>query len=185
MAWRGASTGSKGTDCSPASLIRRMPVAPSKQPLRRRDLQRQFGVGSTHSLRVRPDIRCYRCANARQATCSRLTDVVTSLSASRLPVRIGKDRTASGVGRLTRVPTTMRYPDFSRYLKAESTPTLSLHVFIVPACARLPNALSATPTLHEPAESVHPNSVIQAAMRSRNSARVRAPFFPSTLPIPS
>jgi hypothetical protein len=40
-----------------------------------------YRVGSTHWLRVRPDIRGYRCASGRKATCSRLTDVVTSMSA--------------------------------------------------------------------------------------------------------
>ena len=43
--------------------------------------KRRQRVGSTHSLTVRPDIRGYRCANSRKATCSRLIDVITSTTA--------------------------------------------------------------------------------------------------------
>jgi hypothetical protein len=45
------------------------------------ECDRLFRVGNTHSLGVRSDIRGYRCASGRKATCSRLTDVVTSMSA--------------------------------------------------------------------------------------------------------
>ncbi|MFT4510821.1 hypothetical protein [Caballeronia sp. 15711] len=39
------------------------------------------GSGSKHSLTVRPDIRGHRSANGRKATRSRLTDVVTRMTA--------------------------------------------------------------------------------------------------------
>jgi len=32
-------------------------------------------------MTVKPDIRGYRCANGRKVTCSRLIDVVTSMTA--------------------------------------------------------------------------------------------------------
>ena len=37
---------------------------------------------SKHSLTVKPDIRGYRYANVRKATCSRLTNVNTRMSAT-------------------------------------------------------------------------------------------------------
>lgn len=43
---------------------------------------RQIWVASTPWLTVRPDIRGHRCANGRKMICNRLTDFVTSTTAS-------------------------------------------------------------------------------------------------------
>ena len=59
-----------------------MTVVPRKLPVTFRCIEWPKCVGSTHSLTVRPDIRGHRCTNGRKVTCSRLTDFVTSTTAS-------------------------------------------------------------------------------------------------------
>ena len=58
-----------------------MAVVPWKLPPQPRRIERRQWVEGTHPLTVRPDIRGWQGVNVRKATDSRLTDVVTLMSA--------------------------------------------------------------------------------------------------------